>query len=635
MEVRRSSSTPPAAAALAYMVGLGLVFLGERVLSATPGARWILTAPGIGLVIAYAGLRWMGGAAGASDRRSVDRLLAVLSTLTVVALGLELLSTEAGERLIGLAQIAANKRERIETIGIGVWVSLLVATMIPVLLSELALYPMRRAARIESRRVMAAASAGLAVGMAAAYATFFTYTAGELEIKADYSYFKTSEPSESTRNVVNNLGEPVKVVAFFPQLNDVGREVWGYLRDLARKAPRLTVEMHDRLLEPGLAKDDKVTQDGVLVVQKGTGQESLVIGADIDKARSKLKTLDADFQKVLLKVARPAKMAYLTVGHGELNEQAGEDGRSATGLKKLLEMQNYTVNDLGLQKGLGNEIPKDATVVMVLGPTRPFLPGEIATLKKYVQGGGHVLLALDPDGRTDLDPLAELVGIALQPGVLANDRAHLTRRHNDSDKAILVTNRFSSHASVSTLSRNSSAAAVIFLSASAIDKRPGADGALKMDFTVKSLPETYADTNGDFLYQSSEKKNVYNLAAAVSKPVSVDGKPGGKDAPEMRAFVLGDVDALSDAAFIDDANRVLFVDAFRWLGGEESFTGAIATTEDPKIQHTKQQDLVWFYGTILGMPSLVLGLGLLYASKKRAGRKPTAPTESTGMRKAA
>ena len=81
----------------------------------------------------------------------------------------------------------------------------------------------------------------------------------------------------------------------------------------------------------------------------------------------------------------------------------------------------------------------------------------------------------------------------------------------------------------------------------------------------------------------------------------------------------------SDAVFGNEANVMLFVDAIRWLGGEESFTGAISTTEDVKIEHTKQKDLVLFYGTIFVVPSLVLGAGLCSraASAPRPPPKPS------------
>jgi hypothetical protein len=614
MAMNRTATAPPQVG-LAYVAGLVLVFLGERVLAATPGVRWVLTGAGIGLILAYTLLRGMVSVSGAPQRRGVERMLAILAVVTLLALGLELLTTEAGERLVGLAKATAETRDRFEGIAIAVWITLLATSATTVLFAEWALFPMRRSDRIETRRVFAAAAAGLTLGLAASYGTLLTYVAGELEIKADYSYFKTSQPSDSTRKIVTGLGEPIKIVAFFPQVNDVGREVWGYLRSLAKSSPRLTVEMHDRLLEPQLAKDSKVTQDGVLVLMKGPTMESITIGFEMDKVKGKLKTLDGDLQKVLLKLARPARTAFLTTGHGELNEKASDlEGRAASLAKKVLESQNYSVRDLGFEQGLGSEVPKEATMVLVIGPSRSFLPGELPTLKKYLDGGGHVMFALDPEAKIDLEPFAELVGLTVIPGVLAHDRLHFARRYNDSDKTIIGTNRFSSHASVSTLSKSSQHALVIFPGAAGLDKRAGADAALKIDFAVKSMPDTYADANGDFVYQNSEKKTIFNLAAAVSKTVGT-----GKDAPEMRAFVVGDADALSDAAFSNEANIYLFIDAIRWLGGEESFAGAPSVTEDKKIEHTRQQDLVWFYGIIIGIPSIVLALGLLYAKRTRHG----------------
>jgi hypothetical protein len=349
------------------------------------------------------------------------------------------------------------------------------------------------------------------------------------------------------------------------------------------------------------------------------------LGTEMEGARQKLKTLDGDFQKTLLKVSREARTAYITTGHGELNESNDPEGRSGTAIRKIFENQNYIVKELGLAQGLGNEIPKDATMVVVLGPARPFLPGEVATLKKYADGGGHLLLALDPDAKVDLDPLAELAGLTYSPVILANDKQHLRRRFNDSDRTILVTNRYSSHASVSTLSRSSGRAHVAFGGASALEKRPNADSAFKIDFAVKALSDTFADTNGDFQYQDSEKRTTYNLAAAVSKMLNPHAD-NYKTVQETRMFVIGDADAFSDAFFGNDANVILFVDAIRWLGGEESYSGAISTTEDVKIEHTKQKDLVLFYGTIFVVPSLVLGAGLLLSRRKRGRAVAALPT---------
>jgi gliding motility-associatede transport system auxiliary component len=626
MEVKERNRLLPL---VIYTGGLVLMFLGERVFTTINAARMTLSVAGFGLAVAYFVLRLAGAMNQSGERRSIERLLAVFAFFSVLALALAFGTTEAGEKLIGIAKAPTETKDKFETIGTIAWLAMLTLSAIPILFAERALLPMRRAESMEVRRVLAAEAAGLTLALAATYGALFTYAAGELELKADFSYFRTAKPSESTKNIVKGLEDPVKVAIFFPPLNDVGREVAGYLKELGRASPKFTYEVHDRLLEPQLARDWKVTQDGVLIVARGPTDETLTVGVDMEAARAKLKTLDTDFQKNLIKVSREVRIAYLTTGHGEMNEAPDPaEGRSASGIRKLFETQNYSVRDLGLAQGLGNQIPKDATIVAVLGPARPFLPGEVATLKKYAEGGGHLLLALDPDPKVDLDPLADIAGLSFQPVVLANEKMFIRRRHNDSDRTILVTNRFSSHASVSTLSRNSSRAHVVFVGAAALDAgRSGQN--FKIDFCIKAMQDTFADTNGDFQQQDSEKKNaIFNLGAAVSN-IKDPHADMAKVPQEMRIFVLGDVDALSDAVFNNEANVLLFVDAIRWLGGEESVAGAISTTEDVKIEHTKQKDLVLFYGTIFFVPAVVLGLGLLWSRRSRRG-KTTSVAPPTG-----
>lgn len=620
-----------------YLGGLLSMFLGERVFSTINAARTTLSVIGFALAVAYLVLRVRGATSETGERRAIDKLLAVFALLTVLGLALGFFTTESGEKLIRMTKASSETKDKFETIGAIVWISLVTISAIPILFAERALFPMRREENIEVRRVLAAEAAGLTLALAATYGALFTYAAGELDLKADFSYFRTARPSESTKNIVKGLDDPVKVAIFFPPLNDVGREVAGYLKELSRGSNKFAYEVHDRLMEPQLARDWKVAQDGVLIVARGATDDTMPIGTDMEAARAKLKTLDQDFQKSLIKVSRDTRTAYMTTGHGEVNEGGDPaEGRTSTGIRKLFESQNYNVRDLGLAQGLGNEIPKDATIVVVLGPVRPFLPGEIAALKKYAEGGGHLFLALDPDAKVDLDPLAEIAGLTFQPVVLANEKMHLRRRFNDSDRAILVTNRFSSHASVSTLSRNSSRAHVIFASAGALEASPRSGSSYKIDFCIKAMQDTFADANGDFQQQDSEKKSsIFNLAAAVSN-IKDPHADMAKVPKEMRVFAIADADVVTDAVFGNEANVILFIDAIRWLGGEESFMGAITSTEDVKIEHTKQKDLVLFYGTIFLVPALVAGAGLLLSRRSRGKSSSAgAPTGTPALGKGA
>jgi hypothetical protein len=85
--------------------------------------------------------------------------------------------------------------------------------------------------------------------------------------------------------------------------------------------------------------------------------------------------------------------------------------------------------------------------------------------------------------------------------------------------------------------------------------------------------------------------------------------------------VVADADCFSDAAFGHEPNIFFAADVLRWLGGEESFAGAITNAEDVRIEHTRNKDKAWFYATIFGAPGAVLGLGLLVARRKKSPAK--------------
>jgi hypothetical protein len=448
--------------------------------------------------------------------------------------------------------------------------------------------------------------------------------------------------------------------------------------------PKLQVQVSDRLLSPKLAKELRATQDGVIVFSRGSVNHTVTVGTDIETARPKLKTLDKDVKEQLLKLARARLTAYLTVGHGELNDSGKgreEPARSASIARQLLQRQNLTLKDLGLAQGLASEVPDDADVVLVLGPSEPFAAEELSTLQRYADRGGHLFIAFEPDANpaqitTPTDPeatpapgttgsapsaaapaptgankkpaapekpapsapaepapawaaaLAGLAQLSYTPTVLANERAHVRLSFNNSDQMRLISNSFSSHASVSTLSRNSSAAAVVFFGTGSLER--AANATAKIDFAVRAPSGSFGDRNKNYVQdKDSESTGNFNIAAAVSRPVAgaaaappadKDKKPDDKkpESKEMRAFVVADSDAFGDLVMSNvRGNQVFLADAVRWLVGEASFAGAETSEEDVRIETTKQQDLSWFYATIFGAPCLVLAAGVVISRRSR------------------
>jgi hypothetical protein len=647
----------PAWVVPAYVGGLVLVYLAQRVIVTWEHVSLVLTVVGVLAALASTVARFLPQLRGASpsgERASIEKLLGLLSVLGLVGVGLYFVGTATGQEWLGISKLGVKSRERVETVLLIAWVTLVAVSVIPMLFAETALLSMRRAAQLEARRVKAAAASGLALALAAAHCSIFVFAASESKARVDYSYFKTSEPGSSTRKMVESFTEPVKITAFFPEVSDVRSEVATYLTELVKGVPNVELSIVDRYLEPKLAKDMKVFSDGSIVFAKGETTRTLTVGADMTAARAKLKTLDRDVQEQLYKLLRSRRIAYLTVGHGEINAPSDDEkqkGRSADIVQEIIRTQNYQIRTLGLAQGLGREVPDDAEVVFVLGPTEPFSPEEVAALQRYADKGGRLFIALDADsilnevptaGATEpaavaaapvsrnvqgLQELARVAGLEYSPTLLANDTQHVRRRNNQSDRTLLISNRFSSHAAVSTLSRNAARAAIIFGRAGSLSASSAAG--YKVDMALKAMGGTFADQNQNYEFdKDTEKKDTYNLVAAVSKPVegaaaAADGEK--KEPKELRAFVVADADGMTDLMLSNfGPNRLLLMDALRWLGGEDSFAGEVNDEQDVRIEHSKQGDQVWFYSTIVGMPALVLFAGLAMARSARRTSKAVA-----------
>jgi hypothetical protein len=440
---------------------------------------------------------------------------------------------------------------------------------------------------------------------------------------------------------VSSSGDPIKVLLFFQQSNDVKTQVAGYFDALARATGKLGVEIHDRLADAELAGKYKVTKDGTVVLVRGTPdkEKTQVIDIETDPARmrsstSKLRNLDREVNTALLKLMRDKRKAYLLTGHGELSdpESIPADMKSArvaerpvTLFKPRLTALNYEIKGLGLID-LAKDVPDDATVVIAFAPSIPLQPVELDTLARYLDRGGRLMLILDPTGANDLGPLADKLGVRMLPGHLSDDQLFLRRRGTLADRRNTATNQFSAHASTTALSRTSTDHGIPLIDSGALEELPPkgkpAD-APKKTITIRSMDTSFLDLNNNFTFDAaSEKKQRWNIAAAFEGP-----KLGDKDG--FRALVFADAGLFIDIFGRNQLGQPIAVlasdplldDSIRWLGGEEVFSGEVVSEDDKPMQHTKNEDVAWFVLTIVGVPILVLAVGIIATRRRRTAKK--------------
>lgn len=603
----------------ALIPALAAILLGERIIG-EGGLRWLLS--GAGFLAVLAGTVWrMASWLGASgDRARVERVLALGFLGVTVALVIMFARGELSGKTATVAQV--------------LWPIVLAAALVPTMLASWAMSEGSEAdgSLAEAHRAAELAASGLSIAFAAAFLFVAVYIASARDHKLDLSYFKTTEPGSATINMVNSMEQPLQVLLFFPEVSEVKDEVHSYFDTLAKRTGNVEIKVVDRFVDSALAKQYRVTRDGTVVLVRGDQDNKFTIDTDIKRARAKLRELDSEMQKALMKVLRAANVAYFVTGHGELNDPARDNGGArdpflqVTAIRELLSLLNYRVKDLGLRQGLAQDVPDDATLVLLIGPQKPLLDEELAALDRYLARGGAILVALEPGSELALGPLAARLGVSFEGTPLADDKQFLPRRRTVADHRNLVTDQFSSHASVTTLSRARVGSGILFMEAGALVDAEWAadygDPKPKRTYVVRSLSSAFNDANGNSVFDEggAEARKSYNLIAAVEADApAAKPKDDGSTKP-MRAIVLADAQPLSDGILANvELNRGLVIDVLKWLAGEEAYSGEVKSEKDVPIKHTKDKDVVWFWTTLAGVPLFVLALGLLGVWWRRRG----------------
>jgi hypothetical protein len=459
------------------------------------------------------------------------------------------------------------------------------------------------------------------------------------------------------------------------------------------------VQEHDRLVSRDLAEEYSVSTDGTIVLVVGERAERIILPVAFRQARYQLRSFDIGVQTAILGLIRTNRTVFLTVGHGELNAPisslgASVDGRreggfsggemdqsqeelpewmraqdpagSANVFSEVLGLLNYDVQEIGIQSGLATGIPETAAMVAILGPRTPFHPEEMATLLRYLDAGGSILLALEPRSTFDPGPLTEKLGIRFVPTPLANDvpGQFLVNRSTPSDRQLIITNQFYSHSATTTILEAQDNLGMLFVEAGYLEEAEGVQG-VDTRIIVEAISSSFADLDGDFTYdEGAETRFRYALAigaeqesasaaggevvsqdsaadtlgetsegeAASGVPAPQEGEAetpqvtgtvagGATETQRWRALVFADSEIFSDGVLFNLVqNRTILADGARWLGRDEDLAGSTESEGDVRIVHTRAEHVAWFYAIIAGAPFLVLSGGLIGVFLRRRSR---------------
>ena len=526
--------------------------------------------------------------------------------------------------------------------GWGWLLSLIIGVPLYIIL-EMALWNRSLDQEADQGRMVRANRIGFYLGLFLAIAVSFNFNINFHGIEWDLAYFKTTTPSQLTMDTAAGLEEKVEVALIFEENSAVHLEVKGYFDNLKSLSPKFEVVQFDADIYPTRATDFKAN-NGTIVLKKGGTLKNIRLGTHLERARNKLRKLDSEFLSALSEVSQPKRTAYFTVGHAEPNENPRDlrdKMRGQSTLNEVLSERNIQAKPLGFAEGLGHQIPADATLVVILGPRRPFLPGEVGVLADYLKKGGKLLVFMEPTYRerppkddhkqerpATLTGLLEKYGLKFQPVLQVNDKIFARRTFTREDHALLVTVGYQSHTSVRAIRGNSRAHALLMMESGSWLKVPSQPG-LRATETIKGMAGTWGDLNGNLNFDPPvEKQDLPILAAAVEDPQKARTQPkkdlkdkAKQEIPSPRILAFGDADMALNLLMQNPANKNTVSEAIRWVAGDERGPGMTQSEEDLKILHAKGDEIFWFYLPVFGVPLIVLVIGYMLTVRRGIRRR--------------
>lgn len=599
----------------AALVGLVLVFIGERIFDGSP-TRLVFAISGAAALTVAVGARAQaylasaGGDPASADRKPVLRTLLLCTTGIATSMVLYVL-------VVAVFTGDDSASERMRGVLWALWPVVLAVSGLPLLFVETAVAPVAFIDRYERAHVRRSAIRGLSLALFLACLFVGNYLAVRHVKKLELGAGHSATASEQTRNIVRDLTKKVRVVLFFPRANDVAERMKNYFAPLAALNENLEFEQIDHALAFEQAKEAGVTDNGYVALFHEGNHEKIRVGTQERSARGALRRFDNNFVKKLIQVTTSEKTAYFFKGHDErpFDTPRSDDKRPALRkLKTQLEAWQYKVKPFSVAEGSTAELPKDADLIFIVGPEKPFLDAEIEVLTRALDDGVRMFIALEAERTGDpLDALLAPLGLKFEKTPLAATASKVPVTRTAADQSFVFSNQFSTHASVTTMTRNTGKIAAILFKPGALTAQKSPRERVKTKIVLRARKDTYADENDNLRRDPAEKADAFALAAAVT----VTSTSGDKK-KESRVFVLADADVMSDELFTLLPGNVYFLlDIVRWLQRDAETFVPTSSEDDVKIVHKGTEDALVFYGTTVGVPVLILMAGAFATRRRR------------------
>ncbi len=447
----------------------------------------------------------------------------------------------------------------------------------------------------------------------------------QFPVRFDWSTQKEHSISPQTKTMLQRLEKPVHVTFFH---DSAMRETVELYDLMAKETPKLTLELHDPMVNPAKARLMGVQFAGTAIMQSENRKLRINGPTEIDIANGILRVSQGIAQKVCFldghNEADPFSMeshdhmeGSADHSHGIGDKMVIHESHGMAKARVALEAMNYNVEKVSLLKG-GATLDGCALLV-VAGPKIALQNLEVDAISKYIDDGHNAIFMIDPFVETGLEMLMEKYGVNLDKTIIIDPPSHFWadpsapavtdyNRHQITDQMPLTF--FPGARSLSPTKIQPPGAAVQPL----INSSKASFGETTFERAEFTDGEDRPGPTTIMVMVNRRPDTARNTAAIMAAELR-----GEKVAPQItpildfkraRIAVIGDSDFATNSFFHLVGNGKLFLNTVNFLSSKENLIGVETRTYDrPKVNLTNRQMKGMFYLSIVLVPLLLAVIG--------------------------
>ena len=443
----------------------------------------------------------------------------------------------------------------------------------------------------------------------------------------DLTAAKQYSLAAQTVQLLESLEAPLRMLVFAQDVNFPRHQ--DQLAEYEYRSSHVSLEFIDPDKNPVQANQYEVQAYDTIVLEYEDRVERVVNGQEQALTNALIKVIEGRESKV-----------YFVQGHGEKNPGDSSERNGYSAFRDALRLDNLAVESVVLAQT--GEVPSDASVLIVAGPSTDYFPAEVDILRRYLESGGKLLLLLDPVENPEAPDHSGLIALAAEWGIEVGNNvvvdASGVGQLLGTDFTVPVAATYPPHPIVEEF-----VLLTAFPLARSVDViAGGADRGTAQRFVETSSRSwaemTMSELGADSIpvyHEGDDVGGPVSIAAAVAATVDApepepeadeDGDDGtaAEDVgaseaeeeevtspPEARLVVIGDSDFASNSYLGIQGNRNLVLNAVNWLAQQENLISIRPReAEDRRITLTaaQQQNLNWL--TLLMIPALIFGAGV-------------------------